>query len=92
MELIRADFEPLVAGESIGLQYKLDRASSWSSEETEGDADANKLRAQLGGSSAKPNRHKEYQVRVNLATTVATSPKVIGVTALENVLPGEQTI
>lgn len=92
LELIRSDFEPLVTGESIGLQYKLDRASSWSSEETESDADAKKLRVQLGGSSVKPNRHKEYQIKVNLATTVATSPKVMGVTALENVLPGEKTI
>ena len=86
-EIVRADFKPLVDGESVGLQYKLDRADVWETEETETTADANLLRMEVKG-----GRHKEYQVKVNLATSVATSPNLLGVTIGEDMLEGEEQL
>ena len=85
--VIRADFEPLAASESVGLQYKLDRASSWTTETLEDTDDKNKLRVQ-----ARDTRHKELQVRVNLKTTTTTSPEVLGVTIAEDMLTDEEVI
>ena len=85
--LIRADFEPLATDEQIGLQYKLDRADNWTSEETETTADKDKLRVQVKG-----GRHKEYQIRLNMQSTTTTSPAVIGVTVDEDLLEGDKII
>lgn len=87
VDLIRADFEALASSESIGLQYKLDRASSWSTEETETTAAKENLRVQVNNS-----RHREYQVRVNLKTSTTTSPAVLGVTVAEDELTDEEYI
>ena len=86
-EMVRADFLPLVSGESIGLQYKLDRQATWATEETETTADEDLLRMEIQG-----GRHKEYQVRVNLATSTTTSPSVIGITVGENLLETEEKL
>ena len=90
---IRADFEPLVSGDTIGIQFKLDRATSWSTEETEADADETKLRVQPNvkdlGSEV---RHREYQVRLNLRTTNASSPAALGVTWLSDLLTDEDMV
>jgi len=87
--LVRADFEPLNSGESVGLQYKLDRESSWSTEQvitSASDAtDRNRLQIAKG-------RHREYQVRVNLATSVSTSPNVLGVVVDEDINEREETL
>jgi hypothetical protein len=87
VDLIRADFEPLISGDEIGLQYKLDRSSLWTNQQittTVGDV---KLRVQM------PNtRHQEYQVRLNVKTLAVTTPAILGVTVVEDVLTGEQYV
>lgn len=85
--VIRADFEPLAASESIGLQYKLDRASAWSAEIDEDTDDADKLRIQ-----PRDSRHKELQVRLNLKTATTTSPAGLGVTIAEDLLTDEEIV
>jgi hypothetical protein len=87
VDTIRADFEALASGESIGLQYKLDRQSAWATEELE-DTDAEvKLRWQ-----PTFTRHQEYQVRLNLKTTGSTSPAALGVTIMEDALTDEEFV
>lgn len=80
--LIRADFEPLRSGESLRVKYKADREADWKTvvvngseifEDTEGAKFA-KMRV--------PERMKELQVACDLRTTVATSPKLIGITVV----------
>jgi hypothetical protein len=85
--VIRADFEELNSGESVGVQYKLDRDATWSIGETENTADAVELRHQVTKS-----RHREYQVRLNMATSTTTSPAVLGVTVNENILENEKKL
>jgi hypothetical protein len=86
ISMIRADFEPLESGESIGLQYKLDdNGSSWSDEQVEDTADAKELRWQ-----PDMTRHKQWQVRVNLSTTTTTSPKLLAVNVMEDILTDEE--
>ena len=87
VDVLRADFEPLNASESIGLQYKIDRASGWSVEETQATAAKDKLRVQI-----KNSRHREFQARVNLKTTTTTSPAVVGVTVAEDMLSEEEMV
>ena len=85
--VIRADFEPLAASESVGLQYKLDRTSLWSTETLEDTDDKDKLRIQ-----PRDSRHKELQVRVNLKTTTTTSPAVLGIVIGLDLLTDEEII
>ena len=72
--ILRADFERLKAGESIGVKYKLDRNDLWSTSVTQSTLNATSLRFRI------PKRCKEIQYGVELATTSTTSPKLIGVT------------
>jgi len=85
--VIRADFEPLAASESISLQHKLDRASAWTAETEEATDDADKLRVQ-----PRDSRYKEVQVRLNLKTTGTTSPAALGVTLLPDTLTDEEIV
>lgn len=78
-DTIRADFEPLASGESISLQYKLDRDTSWTNPTVESTVDEKKLRVQPTFA-----QHREYQVRLNLLTSVSTSPEALGVTIMED--------
>jgi len=87
VQLVRADFEPLISGHTIGIQYKLDRESSWSTEKTEATADKDKVRENV-----KAGRNKEYQVRVNAYSTTTTSPAILGVTVVEDVLADETVV
>lgn len=86
-DTIRADFDPLASGESVSLQYRLDRDSSWSSENTEDTDDETKLRVQPTFA-----RHREYQIRLNLYTTGSTSPEALGLTIMEDALSDEQYV
>jgi len=86
-DVIRADFEALTSGHTIGLQYKLDRQSNWSTEETDTTANDKKLRLQ-----PTMARHNEYQVRLNLATSISTSPAALGVTIMEDALTDEEIV
>lgn len=89
-EVIRSDFDPLENGHSIGLQYKLDRDDNWSSEETatySATEEMTKLRLQPVFA-----RHREYQVRLNLYTSISTSPTALGVTVMEDALSDEEYV
>lgn len=85
--VFRADFEALAAGESVGLQHKLDRASAWTTETLEDTDDETKLREPVDDS-----RHKEYQIKLNMYPGTATSPAVLGVTLDENLLTEEEIV
>ena len=92
-DVIRADFEPLVDGDTVGIQFKLDRSGDWSVEETETTADAKKLRVQPSVESLGDEiRHREYQVRLNLKTTNTSSPAGLGLTVLEDALTDEEFV
>jgi ribosomal protein S16 len=74
---IVANFEPLISGQSVNVKYKLDRASSWTylgAVTTVGETIA-RLVVSTGGS-----RYHEIQYGADLATTVSTSPKLLGLT------------
>jgi hypothetical protein len=86
VDLIRVDFEPLVSGQTIGLQYKLDRSSLWSTEETVSTVGETKLRVQV-----PKGRHLEYQVRLNVSTTTQT-PVIKGVVIVEDTLSAEENV
>jgi len=87
VSVLRADFEPLVSGESVILKHKLDRADAWTSDTAEDTADETKARF-----SIPRGRHKEYQVAVDLATTTTTSPKVLSVNMEQDLLLEEKKV
>jgi len=86
IDLIRADFEPLVTGQTIGIQYKIDRSDAWTTEVTENTVGKKKLRVQ-----APKTRHVEYQVKLNMRTTT-TSPAVHGLTVVEDLKAEEENV
>ncbi|RLC75675.1 MAG: hypothetical protein DRI61_14500, partial [Chloroflexi bacterium] len=73
--ILRADFKPLVSGESIVLKYKVDRESSWN-EQTEDTTGATESRLII------TEQAKEIEIGVDLKTSVSTSPTVLGVSLL----------
>jgi len=98
-DTIRADFDTLISGHSVGIQYKLNRASDWSTEETASyDSDPEGQENEV--LRVQPNiddlgsqvRHREYQVRLNLATSNSTSPGALGVTIMEDLLTDEEFV
>jgi len=98
-DTIRADFDTLLTGHSVSLQYKLDRASAYSTAEIasyDSDPEGNEnkiLRVQPNISDLGSEvRHREYQVRLNLATSVSTSPAALGVTIMEDALTDEDFV
>ncbi len=72
--ILRADFKPLVSSQSIRVKYKLDRESDWKTASYEDTVGAMKTRFRI------KKRCKELQVAVDLKTTIATSPVLLGVT------------
>ena len=68
----RADFEPLNEGESIVIKYKADRESSWETIDTQSTAGKTEARGTIS------EQVKEYQLAIDLKTTVSTSPKLLG--------------
>jgi hypothetical protein len=70
---LRADFNPLNAGERIRLKYKADRSDNWSLGEWEDTTSAMFTRMRL------PQRIREFQYGVDMETTVSTSPHLLGV-------------
>lgn len=84
---VKADFEALVAGDTVGIQYKLDRSNVWSNEVTGTVAGIKVLYSELSNA-----RHREYQLRLNARTTNTTSPAILGLTIDENMLEDEQQL
>lgn len=84
-QAIRADFEALNEGECVGLKMKIDRAENWTTL---------KEMATAGETTARENidngRHREYQIAIDLGTTVATAPKVYGFGIVEDILDEEE--
>jgi len=72
-QVIRSYFKPLVAGDSVRPEYKLDRESSWIEGTAETTADKKEVRLSL---PTKGNRHSEFQVAIDLATTGSASPEI----------------
>lgn len=90
LQAIRADYETLIDGHSFSVKYKLNRASDWHSGATsdfDEDDDLTTLRHDVD-----QGRHKEYQVAIDLATTVSTSPALLSVAAVEEILEEEQFV
>lgn len=84
---IVANFEPLVAGQSIDIKYKLDRATSWTylgAVTTAGETIARLVIANNGA------RYHEIQYGVDLATTISTSPKLLSLSIEKDHLKTEE--
>lgn len=73
--VIRSYFKPLVSGDSVQLEYKLDRASSWTEGDAETTADKKEVRLSL---PTKGGRHNEFQVAIDLETTGSATPEIYG--------------
>jgi hypothetical protein len=73
---ITTQFTPLLIGQSLALKYKLDRNESWTYPPM--TIDNNTSRSVI---ATRGNRLREYEIGVDFATTVATSPKVFAVSA-----------
>lgn len=95
--VIRADFDTLASGDSMGLQLKLNRASSWSVEKL-ASYTASPQNQENEILRYQPNikdfnaqvRHREYQVRLNLHTTNSVSPAALGLTIMEDAMTDEK--
>ena len=74
-QVIRSYFKPLVSGDSVQLEYKLDRESNWVKGTAETTADKKEVRLPL---PSKGGRHNEFQVAIDLATTGSASPEIYG--------------
>lgn len=89
--VIRAEFKPLLSGESMRLKYKLNRESAW----VEGVTDN-----QQGYSSTADDTfvrmtipkglHREVQIALEYATSVSTSPTALELALEEDLKSGEQ--
>lgn len=85
LSLYRADTLPMETGESISLEYKLDRGE-WKELTTTEDEDRTVTRANI-----HDGRHREYQLAIDLNTTVSTAPSLLSLTPEED-LNSEETI
>jgi len=74
-QVIRSYFKALSSGDSVQLEYKIDRASSWTEGTAVTTADKKEARLSL---PTKGNRFNELQVALDLGTTNSTSPEVYG--------------
>lgn len=83
--LVRADFKPLAAGQTIKVKYKLDRASSWTESATLSTVGATKLRLPVS-----MGNHKEVQIACDLGATGSTSPTLLELGLEENLKTSEQ--
>lgn len=70
-----ATFLPLNSGESMVVKYKLDRNSNWTSSSPVTTVGA--TQARLLVSPTTTSRCKEYQIAVDLYTSVSTSPQLL---------------
>lgn len=90
LQAIRADYEPLVSGHSFAVKYKINRSSDWSAGRTSSfssDTDLTTLRHDVD-----QGRNKEYQVAVDLATTISTSPALLSTAAVVDIMEEEQFV
>lgn len=86
LSTIRADVLPMETGESVTIQYKLDR-DTWENMDTTENEDRSVVR----GASINGSRHREYQLAIDLNTSVSTAPSLLALTPEED-LNTEETI
>jgi hypothetical protein len=86
---VTAQFEPLISGQSVGLKYRLDRNSSWTEYTSITTVGATTDRHVI---SFRGSRYREYEIGVNLATSVSTSPTVLGVSLEVEALESEKRV
>lgn len=91
---LRGDFLPLNTGESIDIKFKLDRASNWTTLTTPFSTSSGTafIPYNMVENEINPGRNREYQVAIDLFTTVSTvtSPTVLGTSLYQDLLVGEQ--
>jgi len=80
---LRADFEPLLTGQSMRVKFKIDRENTWQHGEWEDTTDANNTRLPIEVVG------KELEVGVDLASTSGVSPALLGWTIEVEALEGE---
>ncbi len=79
---LRADFEPLVSGQSFRIKYKADRASSWS---TDSDGTVGVVEDTVGAQNVRmpltDTRANEIQISVDglVSTAGVATPKLTGI-------------
>ena len=86
---IVADFEPLLTGESVDIKYKLDRNSNFKTLGAVSTVGATQARFTIADEG---QRYKEIQYGVDLATSVSTSPKLLGVSLENDKLESEKRV
>lgn len=72
---LRAYFKALSSGDTVQIEYKIDRNSAWTEATAESTANAIESRVSL---PTKTNRFNEFQVAIELTTTNSTSPEFYG--------------
>lgn len=80
---VRADVVAMETGESIAIQQKLDRGD-WTDVDIQEDDDRAVVKADINA-----GRHREYQIAIDLNTTVSTAPSLLSLTPEENINPEE---
>ena len=72
IKAIKGSYLPLITGQSVSPKYKVNRATSWTSftDSTVGSIEK--------AFTTNPGMGREYQVAIDLATTVSTSPTLLG--------------
>jgi hypothetical protein len=84
-----AQFSPLVSGQSVNIKYKLNREDTWTElgAVTTEDATEARLTNIMGDT-----RYREYQYAVDLATTISTGPKLLGIGFERETLTTEEQV
>jgi hypothetical protein len=83
--VLRADFEPLVTGQSVSIKFKADRESNWHSV-MESTVGADNIRYRIS------NRVREIQPAVDLMSTSGVSPIIYNLALEEDKLAGERDV
>jgi hypothetical protein len=86
---IGAQFKALNSGESVSLQYRLDRNANWTTAITDSTAGDITLRAPLVSNGI---RYREYEVAVDLSTSTTTSPTLLAVSTENEQLESEKRV
>lgn len=89
MVVVDTQFTPLLAGQSIQLQYKLNRNSNWALLPVNSTVGATTERQVI---STNGSRYREFQVGINVYTTVPTSPRVLAVSVERDTLDSERRV
>lgn len=84
LSMLRADVNPMIDGQSVKLEYKIDRGE-WVTLTNEENDDRSVVKTNING-----GRHREYQLAIELNTTVSTAPSLLALTSDENVNADEE--